>query len=67
MDEFMDNPDRTSITLIDSESDTITERDQIDKRGDNGFKVCCDTFKQTYDFRKRMINVFDKYVMFKNK
>ena len=67
MDEFMENPDRTSISLIDATSDYLTEKDQIDKRGDNGFKVCCDTFKQCYDFRKRMMNVFDNYVMYKNK
>jgi hypothetical protein len=64
MDNFMEQPDKSSISVIDSGTKTFTHKDQVDKQGDNGFKVCCDTYKEAYDFRKMLMNCFDNYILY---
>ena len=64
MDNFMEQPDMSSISVIDTGNKKFTHKDQVNKMGDNGFKVLCDTYKEAYDFRKMIMDCFDNYIMF---
>jgi hypothetical protein len=59
MENASENSDKTCISVIDMERKEFGDRDIIAQRGDEGYRNLCDTYKEQYEFRIKMMGLVD--------
>ena len=59
MEMSSEDSSKTMVSVIDMENKEFGDRDIIAQRGDEGYRNLCDTYKEQYEFRMKLMKLVD--------